>query len=167
VAPSSPRLAKAMCDHLGPVPAGGVIVELGPGTGPFTRELRRRHPGHRLVVIEANPIFARRLARELPEVTVIEGCASLLGSHLARLGIACEKVGVIVSGLPLLSLPGGLPNAILTEIAAVLKPGRRYVQFTYSARSWRRLPTAGLTLEPPRKVWLNLPPATVLPFVRT
>jgi len=40
------------------------------------------------------------------------------------------------------------------------------VQFTYSKRAWRRSVPAGFRLEKTRRVWLNVPPAFVLPFTR-
>lgn len=41
LAPSSQQLATAMCDTMF-LGDGSVVVELGPGTGPFTREILRR-----------------------------------------------------------------------------------------------------------------------------
>jgi phospholipid N-methyltransferase len=51
-------------------------------------------------------------------------------------------------------------------VSGVLRPGRRYVQFTYSARAWQRFAVPGFRPLPARRVWRNLPPAVVLPFER-
>ena len=56
---------------------------------------------------------------------------------------------------------------ILHEIACTLPPGRPYVQFTYSQLAWRRFAPQGLALERRRRVLANLPPASVLRFLRS
>jgi hypothetical protein len=40
------------------------------------------------------------------------------------------------------------------------------VQFTYSARAWKAA-VPGFDRQPDKRVWLNLPPAVVLTFVRS
>lgn len=155
-----------MIDAIGPLAKQTAIVELGPGTGVFTKAIQQRYPAHRLIAVEANPEFAARLRADLPTVPVVQGCASILSEHLAAQGIASSDVGVVVSGLPLLSLPGDLPQRILAAIAEVLPAGRPYVQFTYAPRAWRRFAMPGFAAGASRRVWLNLPPATVMRFVR-
>jgi phosphatidylethanolamine/phosphatidyl-N-methylethanolamine N-methyltransferase len=118
------------------------------------------------VAIEANPVFAAHLARAVSGATVVTGCASRLDAHLAALGLGPTEVAAVVSGLPLLSLPRELPRRILAAVAGVLRPGRRYIQFTYAAWAWRRFDVAGFRGHPHRRVWWNLPPAFVLPFTR-
>lgn len=166
IAPSGPRLARQLALAVGPVPPGGLIIELGPGSGSVTEALRRRHPHADLLAIENNHSFARRLAERLPAVHVVEGCASALAAHLTRLGRRPDEVAAVVSGLPLLSLPPALVERIFAAVRDVLPPGRRFVQFTYSARAFRRLAPEGFRALPRRRVWLNMPPAVVLPFTR-
>lgn len=165
--PSGPHLARAMVAEIPALAPGEVLVELGPGTGVFTRELVQRFPDRRIVAVEFNPTFARRLRERMPEVTVVEGCASQLESHLLELGISPQRIGAVVSGLPLLSLERELVDGIFAGIAAALPIGRRYIQFTYNKRAWRDRPPPGFRLDRTRRVWLNLPPAEVLPFTRT
>ncbi len=167
ILPSSPRLARAMVDAIGPLAPGQVVVELGPGTGVFTRELARRLPGHPIVAVEANHDFAGRLRGRHPAVNVVAGCASRLRNHLAELHIEPGRVGAVISGLPLLSLPGDLPRAILASITDILPPGGRLIQFTYSRRAWRRFAIDGLQRGRTRRIWLNVPPAVVMEFVRS
>jgi phosphatidylethanolamine/phosphatidyl-N-methylethanolamine N-methyltransferase len=166
IAPSGRALARTMVDTVGEVADGRVVLELGPGTGVFTRELVRRFPRARVVAVEVNDVFASRLAAAVPGVTVVTGCASRLDAHLASLDLGPADVAAVVSGLPLLSFPGDLPQRVLASIAGVLRPGSRYVQFTYSERAWRRFDAAGFRRDPHRRVWRNLPPAVVLPFTR-
>ena len=167
IAPSGRSLARAMVQKMGPVADGQVILELGPGTGVFTRELSRRFPHNRIVAIELNDAFATRIEKTLPKVAVIRGCASKLDEHLQSLDIAPSQVAAVVSGLPLLSLPKELGRNILSSVTSVLQPGRKYVQFTYSERAWNQFDVPGFDRQQRHRVWLNLPPAVVLSFVRT
>jgi len=167
IAPSSQRLARALADAVGDLPPGSAIIELGPGSGCVTEALRLRHPRCSVLAVENNASFARRLSDRLPAVSVVNGCASALPEHLRALGIDRGDVAAVVSGLPLLSLPDDLVERILDSVRAVLPPGRRFVQFTYSARAFRKFDQAGFRAETPRRVWLNMPPAVILPFTRT
>ena len=166
VAPSGARLARRMAEAVGAVDDGQVILELGPGTGVFTRELVRRFPSARVIAVEVNDAFASHLRATVPSVTVVTGCASLLADHLESLGLKTTDVAAVVSGLPLLSLPGELPRQVLASVASVLPSGRRYVQFTYSERAWRKFNPNGFQRHPHQRVWRNLPPAVVLSFTR-
>jgi phosphatidylethanolamine/phosphatidyl-N-methylethanolamine N-methyltransferase len=166
IVPSSPRLARAMVREIPPLHADELLVELGPGTGVFTRELVARFPRNRVVAVEFNPELAERLQRQMPMVAVVTGCASRIGDHLDGLDLPRNRVAAVVSGLPLLSLPRELGDSIFSSLAEVLVPGRRYIQFTYSKRAWRRHHPPGFRLDTTRRVWLNVPPAEVLPFTR-
>jgi phosphatidylethanolamine/phosphatidyl-N-methylethanolamine N-methyltransferase len=166
IAPSGRVLARTIAEGLGEVADGQVILELGPGTGVITRELIRRFPRARIVAVEINEVFARHLAETFPSVTVVAGCATELGRHLADLGIDPKDVAGVASGLPLLALPGDLPRRILASIAEVLQPGRPYVQFTYSQLAWKKFVVEGFQPHPTCRVWRNVPPATVLKFTR-
>lgn len=155
-----------MASEVGILDPEAVIVELGPGTGVFTRELAHRYPDHRLVAVEFNHQFAASLRAKLPRVAVVEGCASQLQNHLRRLGIDPARVQAVVSGLPLLSLPRDLGDRIWGAIADTLPSGGRYVQFTYAQAPWRTRQPPGFHPAKARRVWVNFPPAVVLPFVR-
>jgi phosphatidylethanolamine/phosphatidyl-N-methylethanolamine N-methyltransferase len=166
VIPSSRRLARALAEAVGEVADGQVIIELGPGSGIVTEALAHRHPGCRLLAVEFNPHFARRLTRQQPGVSVVHGCASALPDHLHSAGINPDQVAAVVSGLPLLSLPNELVRQVLTAVRTVLPQGRRFIQFTYLPYAFRRLDHGGFRAERPRRVWLNVPPAMILPFIR-
>ncbi len=166
IVPSGPSLAKQMARAIGLLKPQDVIVELGPGTGVFTRELAKRYPNHRIIAVEFNPVFVRRLQTELPEATVIQGCASRLPYLLREAGIDPHQVGAVVSGLPLLSLGRDLSHRVLIAIGDTLRPGARYVQFTYNRRAWRKFDLSAFEPDRTKRVWLNMPPAVVMPFRR-
>jgi Ribosomal RNA adenine dimethylase len=81
--PSGKQLARTMAGCIGHVGADEVIVELGPGTGVFTRELLKSFPSNRVIAIEFNHAFVGRLRQAMPAATIIEGCASRLPELLA------------------------------------------------------------------------------------
>lgn len=166
LAPSGRALAKAMVNAIGPLQPGQIIVELGPGTGVFTRELRTRYPSHPVVAIEFNDMFAKRLRERMSDIHVIQGCATQMVAHLKGLDLQPNQVGAVISGLPLLSLPREMSTAIFAAISEVLQPGRRYVQFTYSKRMWKKFQPPGFRFDQTKMVWLNVPPAVVMPFTR-
>ncbi len=166
VMPSTRRLARKMSQAVGELSPGQVIIELGPGTGVCTRELLLMFPDNPIIAIEMNDHFATQLRRELPGVQILQGCASQLPQLLREHGIPLENVGAVVSGLPLLSLPRDITQAIIAAVVEVLPVGRPFIQFTYSTRAFSRLELTGLNPQPGRRVWMNLPPATVMPFTR-
>lgn len=160
LAPSSPALARAMTD---PVAPGAVVVELGPGTGAFTRALQDREPARHLAV-ELNPRWAELLRRRYPDVEVAPADARSLPALLAERGIT--GVDAVVSGLPWIAYADGTLHRVIMD---ALAPAGVFTQFAYSATRWA--PPARRRLAEPRAhfaqvdttpvVWRNLPPAVV------
>lgn len=167
VAPSSLRLSRAVC---APVPERGdpVVVELGPGTGPFTAEIQRRlrGRGHHLAV-ELNPTLAALLAERYPGAEVVQDDASRLPKLLAERGLG--RVDAVVSGLPWAAFPASLQNELMDAVTSVLSPVGAFTTFSYvhavplgSAKRFRRLLAERFEeVVPGRTVWRNTPPAFV------
>ena len=161
VAPSGQQLASAMAAQV--IPASGLVVELGGGTGVITAALLRQGiaPGQ-LLVIETCMSMAHNLAIRFPDVTILHADAARLSSLLQQSRL--ENPATVVSSLPLLSLPHRQRFRILKEIAAVLPVGGRLVQFTYSPLPpisvllAKRLGFEGNRV---RRIAINLPPAAV------
>lgn len=129
IAPSGPKLARAVADVLDPR-AGEIVVELGPGTGSFTRQLLRDGVApENLVLVEFDRHFVRYLRKQFPGVTVVEGDARKLPKILADLGHG--RVGKILSGLPLRSMKPRERIEIARAVAASLVAGGSLVQFSY------------------------------------
>ena len=162
LAPSGPALARLMTAHVDQ--AHGPVIELGPGTGVFTRALLERGlPGHRLVLVETDPVLAGALAQRHPQARVLRMDAAGLGRSSSLFGD--ERASAVISGLPLLSIPADKVAAIVEGVfERQLQPGGALYQFTYGPRC--PLPRAlrqRLGLEAARigGTWLNLPPAWV------
>jgi len=172
VAPSSRALARAMVADLdlsGPVR----VVELGPGTGVFTREIAGRlGPTARCLAIDIDPGFVEQLHRRCPRVDAVCGSAADLWAHATAAGF--DRVDHIISGLPFASLPATVTSAVLDAIVAVLPPGGTFTTFQYVhgypsplARAFRRDMSARLGRRPTRHLVLrNVPPAYVLGWSR-
>ncbi|NDA46857.1 MAG: hypothetical protein EBY21_06185, partial [Alphaproteobacteria bacterium] len=70
VSPSGRSLAKMMARYVDPA-LPGLVIELGPGTGPVTQALLQRGIApERLILIEYDPDFCKLLARRFPRVRV-------------------------------------------------------------------------------------------------
>ncbi|RZI37648.1 phospholipid methyltransferase, partial [Herbaspirillum sp. HC18] len=67
---SGPALAAAITREIDPT--AGPVLELGPGTGDFTRALLARGvPERDLVLVEADPLLAARLRLAFPQALVL------------------------------------------------------------------------------------------------
>jgi len=161
VVPSGQQLAYAMASQV--IPAAGLVVELGAGTGVITAALLKHGvSSEQLIVVETCSTMARDLALLFPAVTIFRADATRLSSLLKMSDF--KTPGTVVSSLPLLSLHTRQRLRILKEIASVLPVGGRLIQFTYSplppisAMLARRLGFEGSRV---RRIVINLPPAAV------
>jgi len=160
VTPSSTALADLITSEISA--DTGPVIELGPGTGVFTRALGRRGVRDRdLTLIETGHDFARMLRLRFPDARVLEMDAARIGQDGLFPAI---PAGAVVSGLPLLSMPPRKVMAILKASFRRLGPDAAFYQFTYGPRCPvpRRI-LARLGLESARigGTLRNLPPAAV------
>ncbi|MCT9930298.1 methyltransferase domain-containing protein [Planotetraspora sp. A-T 1434] len=167
IAPSSRRLSSAVCV---PVPERGdpVVVELGPGTGPFTAEIQRRLGGRgRHLAVEINQRLAGHLAAAHPGVEIVVGDAERLPRLLAERDLPAADV--IVSGLPWAAFSPAHQSSLLAAVVEALDPRGAFTTFSYvharplppALRFRRGLADAFEEVVPGRTVWRNLPPAFV------
>ena len=167
VAPSGSALAAAMVQTLA-AGAGDVIVEIGPGTGPFTRALLASGvaPG-KLILVEFDPEFVRHLRHRFPGVTVLQGDAQDLPRLLKEQGH--DKVPRILSGLPLRSMPEPVRAGISRAMATSLADDGTLVQFSYFLApplAEAEVAACGLKARRARTVVANIPPAFVWRYSR-
>ncbi|MBW9075627.1 class I SAM-dependent methyltransferase [Agrobacterium deltaense] len=165
IAPSGEALARLMTSEI--LPSKGPVLELGPGTGVFTRALLDRglSPAD-LTLVEQGGEFIHRLEREFPGARVLRMDATDLNDQeLFELG----SVAAVISGLPLLSMPPRKVVTILTTAFSYLQPGAAFYQFTYSYRCpvrRRILDSLGLKNRRIGGTMRNLPPASVYEITR-
>jgi phosphatidylethanolamine/phosphatidyl-N-methylethanolamine N-methyltransferase len=162
VAPSGPSLAKALVEILAPGQEE-VVVEIGPGTGPFTRALLAAGVApSQLILVEFDAEFVRHLRQRFPGVTVVQGDASHLPQLLKEQGH--DKVPKILSGLPLRSMPQNVRTAITRAMATSLASQGSLVQFSYFVApplAEAEVKACGLTGRRAKTVVANIPPAFV------
>ncbi|MEZ5987733.1 MAG: phospholipid methyltransferase [Planctomycetota bacterium] len=173
IAPSSRVLARAMIAglELGP---DDLVLEFGPGTGPFTEALRGILAApEQYLGIERNPDFVGLLEGRFPGLRFVEGSAEDAGHHLAAHRERTGRRGplrAILSGLPFASLPAAVQDGILDALEPLLEDGAEFRTFQYvhayglpKAQRFRR--DMQRRFGPARVVGpilRNLPPAFVL-----
>jgi phospholipid N-methyltransferase len=167
VAPSSSFLARMMIEGLD-LRNVEAVLEYGPGTGVFTDHiLREMNPGGKFAAIELNPQFAATFKARHPQ-------AALFQDSVENAREICDRAGImladcIVSGLPWAVFPKSMQIKFLDEMMRVLKPGGRFVTFSYVHS--QALPPAKIfasllnqyftAVSKSPIVWLNMPPAFV------
>ncbi len=166
VAPSGPSLARltVASAEIGP---GQVVVELGAGTGPMTREIAARHPDNPFLALEPKPALAAALRERFPQVRVEERTLQELPELLEAWGQ--PAVDRFVSSLPWAIWPEALQRECFDVILRTLRPDGRMVTFQYvhsqvlpAARRFRdALGERFASVRKTRVAWANLPPAFV------
>lgn len=166
VAPSSQALARLITAEISSHRAP--VIELGPGTGVFTRALLDRGvEAEDLVLVEAGADFAEALRLRFPAVRTLCMDAARLRT-VAPFGE--RPVGAVVSGLPLLSMAPRQVFAILSGSFRLMAPEGAFYQFTYGPRCPvppNVLHRLGLEAHRVGRTLTNLPPAAVYRIRRT
>ena len=110
------------------------------------------------------------LRRRFPAVRVALGDARDLQAIGQRCGFLAEgPADAIISGLGLLAMPLDTQRAILSEAFACLRPGGRFIQFTYGPQAPVDDEVArslGLSARRGDFILRNMPPATVYVYER-
>lgn len=130
---SSRSLSRAMVSGLDLARASAVI-ELGPGTGPVTREILDRVPAPpvgRFFVVERNAELAASLRARFPGLRVYCEDAVNLAEICRSEGLREGEVDHIISGLPFALFPRRLELRILRAAAAMLREGGDMTILTY------------------------------------
>jgi len=170
LSPSGAQLAGLMMSEL---PARAQrVVELGAGTGVFTRALLdAKIAPDKLLVVELNPELHEYLHEQFPLVRVVNGDACDLKEIAMKEGfLTTGLVDAVISGLGLLSMPRSLQKAIVEAALSVLRPDGCFIQFTYGPKSPIPRDLAeelGLSVRRGGFAWRNVPPASVFVYTRT
>jgi len=155
VLPTSRRAVSDMLD-MADIPGARSVVELGAGTGVYTREiLARLAPDSRVLALERDPQLARLLTQQFqdPRLEVRCGSAEDLKTYLN--GMTAD---VVVSGLPFTSLEADVRRRILEQMVQALAPEGVALVLQYSPFIQGQLrqlfPSVRRRVSP-----LNVPPA--------
>jgi phosphatidylethanolamine/phosphatidyl-N-methylethanolamine N-methyltransferase len=128
IAPSSAGLAKLITSEINE--SCGEILELGPGTGVFTKAiLEKIKDPKKLTLVEYDSAMVELLSQRFPNVRIINMDAALLVENDI---FENRKIDAVISGMPLLLFPPEVLTKVLQGIFTYLKPNCAYYQFTYS-----------------------------------
>ena len=157
ITPSSRFLTRKMLEPIDFAKAN-IIVELGPGTGVFTKQiLSKMKPTARLIVLETNHEFSENLKKINDErFTVIKISAGDLSSVLGGV-----KADVVVSGIPFSAIKKEVREKMLKQIKINIKKRGKFIQFQYSLDLLRTLNKIFDKEVDVSFVSLNVPPAFV------
>ncbi|PSQ81444.1 MAG: hypothetical protein BRD46_02150 [Bacteroidetes bacterium QS_8_68_15] len=159
VAPSSRFLARAITRS---VDASDGVLELGAGSGAFTRVLSKKVRDERLHVLEVNPEHEADLRAHASHVYLTGALDFLDAPPLDLTGFK------VISGLPLLNFSDDFRHTLWRRLFAEADVAS-IRQFTYApwplfGDDW--LAEHGLTARRTEFVFLNLPPAFVWEYTR-
>ena len=167
IVPSSPWLAERMIEDVR-LDQAKVVVELGPGTGAFTRAIQKEiQPAATFLAVEIDPVFANHLKRRFPRVHIINDSAERLDQHLQTLGHT--SADCILSGLPWAGFSGEEQQCLLGAVFRALRPGGYLTTYAYNHVAWlpggrrfrKLLQSTFSDVATTRTEWRNLPPAFV------
>ncbi|GBG27905.1 Phosphatidylethanolamine N-methyltransferase [Hondaea fermentalgiana] len=171
LAPSSEQLAEAMCDTMD-LGDNSVVVELGPGTGPFTAVILKRLSTSKnatYLAFELSKEFVDRLCDRFPDhkdAFLLESAERIVDALHER---GLHHADTVISGLPWAIFPKSLQRKILLAVYASLRPGGRFCTFAYlqglvlpAGQNFKALLDETFEkVERSNIVWANLPPAFV------
>lgn len=160
VAPSGAALARLITAEA--AAAGGPVLELGPGTGVFSRALIAQgvDPAD-LTLVEFGAAFAELLRARFPAARVLHADAARIAPGALFPDV---RAAAAVSGLGLLSMRPRTVVAILANAFDCLEADGALHQFTYGLRCPVPRPILdrlGLKATRTGGTLLNLPPASV------
>lgn len=165
VAPSSPALAAAITASI--PPDAGKVLELGCGTGVFTREmLRKGVDPARLVLVEQDASMSSSLRTQFPQAAVLQVSAQELSRKNHP---ELDGIDATICGLPLRNMSQTHHHRLLTAVFEAMSLGGTMELFTYGVRcpiSQAVLDACGLLARRVGFVPFNLPPASVFSLVR-
>lgn len=160
IVPSSRFLAKKMLKSID-FQKAKVIIELGPGTGVFTKEIiAQLNKETQLIVIELNDAFYDALNNRYHEsnLHIKHGSAADINIILEQLKL--PKADFIISSLPLSNFSVALREEVLEKIKLNLKSEGKYIQFQYT-RQLKKLYSIYFKKVAIGYTLLNIPPAFV------
>ena len=165
ILPSGPAISSLMAREIDVRHAP--VLELGPGTGSFTRAILARgiKPSD-LTLVETNAEFCGLLQADFPGVHV--HCMN--AADIAKRDLfGGRKVGAVVSGVPFLLLSPGEAMGILKAVFEVMRPDAALYQVTYGfSHPFPRdvMKALDLTATHGGRAFLNAPPASVYKLTR-
>ncbi|MGB2762296.1 MAG: methyltransferase domain-containing protein [Minisyncoccales bacterium] len=167
IAESSQGLSHLITDSA-KLKSANYIVELGPGTGVFSRLiLQKKNNNSKYFAIEINPSFVQQMRNNLPACQVYCDSCEHLSKYLEINEF--KHADRVISGLPWTAFDSDLKNKLIKEIHKHLIKGGIFVTFAYfpfnyfsAGRKFKKLILKTFSsVKTTKIIWLNLPPAFV------
>lgn len=137
---------------------GNTLIEIGAGTGVFTRRIKEKFNNHKFYVFEKNKKFNNELLG-IEDILLYENALCL-----TEILDSNDVVSDIVSGLPIRSMSKLISSSILVKSFSLLKCDGNFIQFTYGLKSpidKKTLMENNMVLISKKIIYRNIPPATV------
>ncbi len=129
--PSSNFLARKMLNAL-PWENFSHVVELGAGTGSFTKQIVKYKPSDcKFLVVEQDSAMRHLLEEKYPDL-IFDSYAENLSASLRRLNF--PQTDCVISGLPFANMNETLRRRIIDNVHRSLKRGGVFVMFQYSTQ---------------------------------
>ena len=172
MAPSSRTLARVMAKGLS-IGEDESVVELGPGTGALTDQIRHilPHSGGYLG-IEIEPRFVDLLRKRFPGLRFEQN--TVAKAFQLHTNTGTPPVKAVISGLSISTMPTPVIDEIIANLDRLLQPGTVFRMFQYvhayylpaSIRFRRRMAPFFSSYQVESVVFKNLPPAIVMTWTR-
>lgn len=146
ILPSGAFLARTMTRSVRRAAGPRRILEVGPGTGAFTKHLLKSlSPGDELHIVEINRTFAAHIEQKLlrsfraehPDVRVMLHCMPIEEAPLEG------TFHHVVCGLPFNNFPASLTRRIFRKMMSLLAEGGKLTFFEYAGVRVMKAPIVG------------------------
>ena len=157
IIPSSRFLVNEMISH---VSKEDTLIELGAGTGVITKRLALIESVKIIYTYENNNIYHNKL-KNIDKTICLYDLFSMREQHRN------EKIKTIISSIPFVNFSIKSRNQALSDISKVLDDDGLFIQYTYRNQcpfGKEYLYQNNLKIKNIKKVWLNIPPATVFVY---
>lgn len=164
VTPSSKICVRHVCKKIN-FRITNVIVEYGPGMGVFTKYLLKlMNADSRLIVIELNPNFAKKL-KEIKDKRLIVYNESVeqVGELVRKSGF--QEVDYILSGIPFSFLSDDVRLDVLRQTRELLKNDGKFLAYQTSGHLKRPIKSVFKNLHTEFEL-LNVPPMIIYETVK-
>lgn len=135
-----------------------LVIEYGPGVGTFCSHILERLPADaQLIAIDLNQTFVEHLNRTItdPRFRAVLGSATDV-EQIVR-DSQHEVADVVISGMPISTLPPGVAEEMVEATYRVLKPGGAFLTYQYRLKA-RRLTEQAFDRIEKDFVLRNVPP---------
>ena len=139
-------LARAMTNSLRAHRGAKRILEVGPGTGPFTAQILRALRGHdALDIVELNPIFCEHLEVRLLRKFRAHHPAIPVRLHSQAIEHAPleGEYDFVICGLPFNNFPLALTQSIFHRLFELMRDGAEMTYFEYAGVRRMKAPFVG------------------------